>query len=190
MGGMSGIENILPKELQFETATIELYEPLTDVLHDTITEKGDIIDPQVEFTRPARQLWRLSGCLAEILKSDDEDEVIVQGAIYRGICFGFQIVDDIRVAPIESISLEYLNELTDTEDLGVAIATEVHEYLADRPAVDRLIGQYMPEICDEAYMLSDHHAEIGAAFVLMLSERQQAETYIKHRAENINLDDF
>lgn len=190
MGGMSGIENALPPARQFETNAEALREPLTDELHEIILKYDDVINPNVEFEKSTQLhwYWTLSGLLALALKSETEDVTTTQGAVYRGMFFGLQLAENVQTKPVEHFSLSYLLEIEDVEALGEVIANDVNEYLGERPHLSALISEYMPEICDEEYMLSDHHAEIGAGFALMLMERQQAEAYIIEQAQNFGLD--
>jgi len=186
---MPGIENILPPEHQFNTTLIELREPLVDELYDYIEEVGDVIDPKLEFSRPHEQYWGLSDGLARLFASENEDQESVRAAIYRGICFGFQVVEDVKTAPIEKISMDNWRNVDDVDDSAEAISADVQEYLSARPHVDSLIGMFASEVAGE-YVLCEHHVEIAAGLVLMLCEREIAETFIDASVESVRPEDL
>ena len=181
---MSGIEHILPKEYQFDTALREVREPLVDTLWDAKEIRNDIIDPVHEFSRPALELWQLSGLLSSLLKVGDESAKDVHVAIYRAMAFGFQVVDDIRRAPIHTLTTTYLSEVFNAEEPGDEVRADVHAYLEANPGLAGLLYSFMPEI-DETYDYA-HHVETSAGLVFMLCEREQAEIYLKTRGEQLN----
>lgn len=178
------MENILPREHQFDAALDEVREPLVDTLWDAKEDLKDIINPTQEFARPYLELWNLSSMLSGMLKVQDETAEDIRVAVYRAMAFGFQVVDDIRCAPIQTLSMSYLGEVFNNDDPVSTLRADVSEYLEDRPAISSLLYTFMPEI-DESYNYS-HHVETAAGLVFMLCEREQAEIYLRVRSDGLN----
>lgn len=183
---MSGMENFLPESYQFNTALTEVREPLVDELYEFVEDLGDVIDPQAEFSRPYARLWELSGALAELYKSETEESEAVRVAMYRGMSFGLQVVDGIKNAPLQTISMKYLEGSPEDVDYATILHTDVQEYLSQRPAIDRLIFSFMPEI-DKTY-LYNHHVELAAGLIFMMCEKEQAENYLQAQVEGLSPD--
>lgn len=190
---MPGIESILPQEHQFNESVRVFRDELVEQFADEAERTGDVLDINIEFARSPEDVWALSGLLANIFKSEDELSEEVQGAVYRGLNFGLQLSEAVMEGPLRSISLgqwvQDENSLS-AQELATAICVDVQTYLGDRPDVDALVGFFMSEISQEAYMLHQHHIETAAGLMLMLCERQQAEAYLQARTELISLDDL
>jgi|GEM_PF-6310719 len=177
---MSGMEHFLPKEYQFETSLQEVREPLVDDLYGRTYENedalGDIIDPIREFSRPVEALWKLSEGFTRMYMLPNEDANAVQAATYRGLCFGLQVVDDIRVAPINRISIGYLAKAETGQDAAEMIDTDVAQYLEEHPRIRELLVSFAPDI-DPTYQYR-HHVDRAAGFAFMVCEREQADQYL------------
>lgn len=190
---MSGIEAILPRDHQFNESIRVVREELVEQFVDETERTGDVLDVAIEFGRSPQEVWEVSGALGAMLKSPDERVEDVQGAVYRGINFGLQVVDAVSDGPLRSISLQHWTEAGETmsaEELGGAIAADVQTYLAERPDVDAFIGLFMPEVSGEAYILLEHHIETAIGLMLMICERNQAEAYLHARMESLSQDDI
>ena len=190
---MSGIEGILPQEHQFNESVRVFRDELVEQFVDEAERTGDVLDVNIEFGRSPQEVWELSGLLGEIFKSDDERTEEVQGAVYRGINFGLQVVDVVSDGPLRNISLSHWvqgDETISTEDLGTAICTDVQTYLGERPDVDNFISFFMPEVSGEAYMLHEHHIETAIGLMMLICERNQAEAYLQARMESLEQDDI
>lgn len=177
---MLGVEQFLPPERQFGTALTSVREPLVDIITDRLDESNDIIDPAAELSRPVTALWSLSQRLAGIYELDEEQASAVGAAMYRGLCFGFQLVDDISSRPVNKLAANYFVDIS--ADLGeqtVAerIASDVNDYLESRPEIKSLLFVYLPNIAG-GYDYTEQ-AELAAGLIAMLTEREQAEEYIE-----------
>lgn len=170
------MEHFLPKEYTFDAALHEVREPLVDDLFSRRQTPGDIIDPIREFSRPVAALWTLSEGFAKMYAGRNEDVAEVQAATYRGLCFGLQVVDDIRVAPIDRLSISYLADIENERDAADIIDCDVSEYLENNPEISSLLFSFRPEL-DPTYQYG-RHAERAAGFAFMISERQQADQYL------------
>lgn len=185
---MAGAERFLPKERRFTTALTDVREPLVDILTENVENYKDVIDPAAEFSRPVVSLWKFTDGLSKIFVEKNESVEEVRQAMYRGICFGLQVVDDIRLGPIERFGSHYVKDAAE-DDPGASIKNmikaDVGEYLGERPEIKSLLFSFLPSICEEyAYQ---HHAEVAAGFALMLCERQQAEAYMQNEMASIAL---
>lgn len=178
---MAGMEQFLPKEHQFITALTDVREPLVDILTDNIAEAQDIINPESEFIRPPMAVWSLSGGLARIFEPTEDSHLQVQRAMYRGLCFGFQVADEISTSPIRQFALNYGSgtsaEGVTKRSLAIEIVADVSEYLRARPELESLMFTFMPEVA-EGYEYRSH-AHLATGLALMLIERQQAEIYVQ-----------
>jgi len=181
---MSGIESVLPKEYQFDATLDELREPLVDAIWDAKEALNDIVDPAREFGRPYLELWGLSNHLSGMFKLGDETTEDIRAVVYRAMAFGFQVVDDIKCAPIHSLSSKYLSEVFNNDDPVGTIREDVSDYLDARPGISSLLFTFMPEI-DETYKYG-HHVELSAGLVFMLCEREQAEIYLRVQGDQLN----
>lgn len=178
---MPGIENILPVEKQFNTTLSEVSEQLNDEFYERVRVFGDIIDPNSEFSRNPLHYWELSGHLAGSLASEDEPLEEVRTALYRGFCFAFQVVHDIKPRPISTVSVaRWLEEQSPDESVADIITVDVNEYLGQRPNVDILIGNFALDVAPQ-YV---HHVETSAGFMFMLSEQGLAQSYIDDYIES------
>ena len=190
---MSGIEAILPRDHQFNETVRVFREELVEQFVDEAERTGDVLDVAIEFGRSPQEVWELSGVLSAMLKSEDERTEDVQGAVYRGINFGLQVVDVVSDGPLRSISLQHwneANEMMSAKEFGAVIYADVQTYLAERPDVDAFIGFFMPEVSGEAYMLLEHHIETAIGLMMMICERNQAEAYLHARMESLSQDDI
>jgi len=168
-------EKLLPIKYQFETGLKQVREELVDDIIDAQKHFKDVIKPKSEFSHSVVTLWRMSGRLAESLKSEEEDARAVQVALYRAMIFGFQVVDTIKVAPIEAASTDTITEVIQTDGAAETIREDVANYLKTHPGLSSLLFTFRPEL-DPTYLYG-HHVETGAGLVLMLSEQAQAEHY-------------
>lgn len=101
--------------------------------------------------------------------------------------FGLELVEAMTTS--KSGGTLALSELvTGQKDVAEAIRCEVTRYLSARPHLDELIGYYMPEIDDSG--LRNHHAEIGAGVILLLSERRDGACYANKSAGALSPEDF
>ena len=182
-------EDLLLYDHSFDAAVSEYHDMLHEKLAGIQVDSGDIIDLDQELSRDPALLWELSRYITLIMKSDNEDGIAVREAVYRGMCFGLQLVDDIRSRPIGSgIDLSSVLMASTDEELGDEIHTQTSQYLSDRQNLDQLVAYYMPDI-DPTFQYN-HHVETGAALMLMLSERKQAEDILAEEVSAINPDMF
>jgi len=183
---MSGMENMLPRENQFDASLAEVREPLVDGILEIKEKIKDVIDVDKEFSRPYLELWNLSGNLAKLLKGDGEDERDVHNVVYRGMSFGLQVVDGIRSVPMETLSLKYITEIFNTTDASAKLQKDVNEYVDSRPNLASLLYVFLPDI-DSTYNYHQH-VKTSAGLILMLCEREQAEVYLKVQAQTLDHD--
>lgn len=181
---MSEIEGFLPKEYRFSSELAEGRELLVDELYDLKEDLGDVINPDDEFSRGYEQLWNIGGSLAKLFALPHEDRDGVRVAMYRAMSFSFQVVERIKDSPIDKLSLSYLTELPHDEDPAEVISRDVERYLRDNPTIASLIFAFQPHI-DETYQYG-YYIEMTAGLIFMLCEREQAETYLKVKEEEIS----
>ncbi len=186
---MDHFEDILPEDQQFNMVLQEFREEIVDPLYDQRDETGDVISPHSEFSRDSQSLWEVSNMLAVIMHAEGEDLEDVRTAIYRGISFALQIVDDVKSSPIANISLgDALNMEEDDEDLADSLRQQTSRYVANRRHIDDLLFSFMPELDrTERY---NHHVETGALLMFLLCERQQGEDYIAESVANLRPEDL
>lgn len=185
---MERLEDVLPPDRNFNDVLQEMRELIVDELSAVVEEQGDIIHVETELSRDVVLLWKLSSEIAALLRSPDELRGGVEEAVYRGICFALQVVDDIKSAPIHHLSMELFTAAQPREEVSDAIHQSTSEYLAHRSHVDSLIGSFATEI-DPTYDYH-HHVETAAALLFMLCERQYAADYIAAMAEGASSEDI
>lgn len=184
---MRHTEDMLPIDVRFDTVVDELRDEVTDIIEEAVEMHSDIIDPIREFSRAPQSIWGLSGCIAEVVKSEIEDRVLVQTAMYRGMCFALQVIDDIKSTPIRGITLS--EELTGEHAAPADVIIEsTNHYVASRAHIDELLGQFMPELDPTGRCY--HHVETAALLMFMMCEREFGEEYLQQTASQLRPDDF
>lgn len=184
---MRHTEDLLPVDARFDTVLDELHGEVTDVTQEVLETYSDIINPINELSRAPQSLWALSGSVADVMKSKTEDHAAVQTAMYRGMCFALQVIDDIKSAPLMKITLP--DELTNEQPEMAAVITEATNlYVASRPHIDELLGEFMPEL--DPTSRCHHHVETAALLMFMMCERECGEEYLRQTASQLQPDDF
>lgn len=179
-------EDLLPHDMSFDSFVADVSDEVRLELEEIQAEYGDIIDLEYEFSRDVMQIWRLSGFLANAMKSETEPVDAVQKVMYRGMWFALQVVEQIRSADIKSVPLSSVIPLSE----GIAPEDEVYRqtsrYLSERRHIGDLISNFMPELDDT--FLYHHHVETAASLMFMLCERQQAEELLVSTIEDVTLE--
>lgn len=173
--------NMLPHEYQFNTVVDEVRDMLVDDLHEQAA-KGDVLNPVVEANWDMVKLWELSELLGRQLCGDDERPTYVQTALYRGICFALQIVQEIKMSEVGAVSLQEIARLA--EGGSDAMTDEVGVYLGERTNVDNLIHEFMFEL-DTTGGEYPHHIELGAGLFFMLCEKTLEDEFIAASFDDI-----
>lgn len=169
------LEEFLPKKHRFDTTVQEFFCLLDEQIETISKDVDDILHPGQELDRDVVLFWELAGRLVSALANvEHEDSEKVQIVMYRAMMFALQIVNEIKPAPITSLAIgEYVHDdMWDDERLK----EDTGMYLSTSPQLDALLGKYMPEI--DQYSHYNHYAEIAAALLLMLAEREVAKAYI------------
>lgn len=183
-------EDELPNELQFNTVlSTEISDALRDELAELQSVNGDIISVEAEFSRDVLVLDALSRIIAESAAGVNEDASQVSSAIYRGMCFGLQVADNVKSLRVKYVALaEFLGELVKGGSLVDQLAIVTNGYAADRSRVDALIAEFLPEL--EQGNQVPHHVETGAFVMLMLAERSMADEYFRQQVGDLSPSDF
>jgi hypothetical protein len=184
---MRHTEDMLPVDVRFNTVLDEMHDEVMDVTQETIAVNNDILNPINEFSRNPERLWALSRHLADVMKSESEDGSVVQGAMYRGICFALQVVDDIKSTPIRKIAFSDVLTIQETS-LADELIASTSEYIVGRARIDELLVQFMSEL--DPTNLYSHHVETAALLIFMLCERESGEEYLQQVANQLQPDDF
>lgn len=182
---MPGMENILPREYQFDASLKEVGDDLLiGDLCKTVKRKRDIIDFSKEQYREAN-LRSISPGLTRMIIAGGEDPDEVQRVVYRSLAFTLQTIDDIKVGPIDSIPTDYLEEVARTKNVATDITADVQEYLFSRPNISAFIYTFLSHI--DASYLYHHHVTTVSGLLFMLAEQSVAEQYLQAELENFDI---
>ena len=190
------LEDTLPENESLEGMVAEL----RDVLHYEVellkaeNADSDIVNHDIELDRPAIMLLALAeraayqylaeegNCIA-----DEANVRQVRDAIYRAICFGAQLTNDLLSRHSYNIAGYIVDQTSGTCEFAL-LAEDVAIYLRSRAELTAFIEYYMPEI--DPSNLYGHVAEVYIGLSLMLAERSVAERYITAQAENADISAF
>ena len=189
---MQSAEQFLPQDYQFSEVINVCHDDITCWLNSINEEWTDVIDPGVELERDFRVFEKITLSLVKFFEADAEwsEETHRQAcvALYRSMMFGVQVADNLEVLTVQNLKIgEFLRQIN-TEEPERWLVETIGEYLSQRPAVDALIGEYMPEL-DPSGRLG-YLAEIGAGVMFLLSERSYGEQYFAQAISEIDPQDF
>lgn len=170
-------EELIPVEEQYDVAMQGFREEIDELLVETHNDTGDILMAEHEFARDPVRMCYVSELLAKILKDETEDLDSVRTAVYRGACFGLQIAGAIENEPVSSVGEQTIFNVEDGMFMRDALHEEEVAYLARRPHLDQLIQDYMAIL--EPTRSMRYYAEMGAALMLMMVERQKGQMYLE-----------
>lgn len=181
-------ESVLPHEMQFTTMVGD-YEEFIDELLQEVSSKnlGEVIDVSYELSCDFEKLYRLSVLLVTLYDKGADDVDHEVAALYRGMLFGMQVTSYIENYKNTPISFSEYFSQTEGNPLDT-IGDDVSEYLSSRPQLDALICRYSPEI-DKGSRYG-HLAELGAGFMLMLSERAEGRAHLAAAVSELSPADF
>lgn len=188
----SKAEKLLPADYQFEEVTKLCGDVINLWLEGVKREWSDVINPGTELERDFRLFFTLAITFAAGILGDEwdeyEDKSLVVNSIYRGMIFGVQLADMMEVCPVQCLEIGKFLEEGESMEFSQYLIDSVGEYLSERPAIDGLVGRYMPEL-DETNRCN-HYVEIGAGLMLLLSECAYGENYFKDAINNIDPNTF
>ena len=186
---MSEMYPTLPERYQFETRLYTQGKTITDDFLLKAEWLGDGLSSN-EFDRPFEQLWEAAGSVARYVTYPDERIDEVQKALYRGVSFGYDVVETLMegVMPASVASseypLEYMGDIVTLAQPKEHLFCDTADFLDTHPYAADVIATSLPQInTAPAYQ---HHARRAAAMVLMTCEegyaRLHAEFSARHRA--------